>query len=68
MGISGLEPNLDSNATNSKDEDRATTVHALFMRLHDFEGGEDGIGLKDEWRGVVSRSGMDVVGGWVCRD
>ena len=47
-----------------KDEDRATAVHALFMRLHDFEH-DDGLGLRDEWRGAISRSGMDVIGDWL---
>jgi hypothetical protein len=48
-------------ASLSSDEGRETPVHALLMRLHDLEPG-----LKDEWRGLLSRSGMDVIGAWVA--
>ncbi|KAF9463525.1 hypothetical protein BDZ94DRAFT_1258460 [Collybia nuda] len=42
--------------------DRRTPVHTLLMRLHDLDPG-----LRDEWRGVASRDGMDILGDWVAR-
>jgi NADPH-dependent glutamate synthase beta subunit-like oxidoreductase len=48
------------------EDDRVTAVHALFMRLHDYDD-DDGQGLRDEWRGAVSRYGMDIIGSWVCQ-
>ena len=53
MDASGLELNL---ATDLKDEDRATAVNPLFMQLHDFEGGENGV------EGCGVKGGINVVG------
>jgi hypothetical protein len=54
---------VDVSSLELDHPDRDTLVHALFMRLHDFDPDDDD-GLKDEWRGAVSRSGMDVVWAW----
>lgn len=69
----GVEKEEDPRRTPEEDscrmpeEDaRPTPIHALIMALHDLASDpSDSGGLGDAWRGLLSRDGMDVLGGWV---